>query len=433
MPSSPATEHSSAGEPLAITSTTFESTLGQSTEKRSSAMVSYKNGQTLLRKLTTTQEITSLSPTDKSIMTSTIGCPPNMIFAFCNECQSACQQPNACYTECSSFYKCICSRLYDSFMKGDDCVPAEECGCFIQGQGVIPDNAYYTSDDCSYQCFCLNDVLDCQPYLNCSDNAMCEVQDGVGLCNCNEGFDGNGETCSPKPTFTDCNDVYNAGYTQDGVYSVTPLSWNGSFDVFCSMSIDGGGWTVFQRRVNGSIDFFKSWNEYREGFGDNQHEFWLGNEKLYHILQQGTYEVRVDTVMSVDGSIVTDYHKYSNFQIGDETTMYRVIDCGQWSGTQGQAMHKVQDMSFSTYDQDNDGLSFNCAFHHQGGWWYGGEDWSLTLGRDNCKFWFDTNTQRACTGSNPNGVYNGSNGETIFLQPAFCDVYYFEMKIRRTV
>lgn len=90
--------------------------------------------------------------------------------------------------------------------------------------------------------------------------------------------------------------------------------------------------------MNGSTDFYKSWAEYREGFGDIRHEFWLGNEKLYHILQQGTYEVRVDTVMSVDGSNVTYPHKYTNFEIDDEINLYRVINRGQWSGLHGTYM-----------------------------------------------------------------------------------------------
>jgi len=35
--------------------------------------------------------------------------------------------------------------------------------------------------------------------------------------------------------------------------------------VFCDMT--HGGWTVIQRRLNGSVDFYRSWNDYRRGFG----------------------------------------------------------------------------------------------------------------------------------------------------------------------
>lgn len=54
--------------------------------------------------------------------------------------------------------------------------------------------------------------------------------------------------CNPvdvSTNFTDCNDVYNAGYRQDDVYCILPVGWDGlHFKVYCNMSIDGGSWTV---------------------------------------------------------------------------------------------------------------------------------------------------------------------------------------------
>ncbi|XP_056002854.1 ficolin-2-like [Ostrea edulis] len=155
----------------------------------------------------------------------------------------------------------------------------------------------------------------------------------------------------------------------------------GHVTVVCEMEIDGGGWTIFQRRMDGSEDFYRTWAEYKNGFGNLTSEFWLGNDKLHYLLSQGSYEFRMD--MS-DFNNQTRYVKYSSISVGNEASKY-VISISGYSGNVGDCFtsgHPINNMKFTTKDQDNDLNSGNCAVQYQTGWWL-----------------------KSCHCSNPNGLY----------------------------
>ena len=67
-----------------------------------------------------------------------------------------------------------------------------------------------------------------------------------------------------------------------GVYYIDPDGL-GEFKVFCDQTTAGGGWTVFQKRFDGTVDFFRTWDDYRQGFGNLNGEFWLGLDKIYRL------------------------------------------------------------------------------------------------------------------------------------------------------
>ena len=87
--------------------------------------------------------------------------------------------------------------------------------------------------------------------------------------------------------------MYKSGERISGVYTIDPDGL-GAFDVFCDHTSPGGGWTVFQKRLDGSVDFYRGWNEYKRGFGNLNGEFWLGLEKIYRLTKSGRHKLRVD-------------------------------------------------------------------------------------------------------------------------------------------
>lgn len=87
---------------------------------------------------------------------------------------------------------------------------------------------------------------------------------------------------------------------------------------------------VFQRRLDGSVDFYRYWNDYKNGFGFLRGEFWLGNDKISYLTNQKRYELRID-LNNVNGQPY--FAKYDFFRISDEFTKYRLVGVGNYDST----------------------------------------------------------------------------------------------------
>ncbi|XP_053179502.1 fibrinogen-like protein 1 [Scomber japonicus] len=184
---------------------------------------------------------------------------------------------------------------------------------------------------------------------------------------------------SQDTQYIDCSQLFRSGSKSSGFYSIRPHDSPAAVKVYCDMS-DGGGWTVIQRRINGTEMFNRSWAEYKDGFGDMDAElgeFWLGNDNLHYITAQGNYSLRIN-LEDFDGN--QRYAEYKNFKVADEKDHYR-LSFGDYVGTAGDALSgsdqigvsdwaSHQGIQFSTYDQDNDNYNGNCAQEDKGGWWF---------------------------------------------------------------
>ncbi|XP_060597716.1 microfibril-associated glycoprotein 4-like [Ruditapes philippinarum] len=169
----------------------------------------------------------------------------------------------------------------------------------------------------------------------------------------------------PEPF--DCLALYQQGYTEDGVYVIKPTGSTAT-DVWCDMT--NGGWTVIQRRQDGSEDFYRNWEEYKQGFGNRSGEYWLGLETIYHLTRNdSSLYVYMETFPNDKKNPFSAFAEYTTFNITDESDNYRLA-IGGYNGSCGDSMLYHYNCQFSTKDNDYDSYGGNCAVAFSGGWWY---------------------------------------------------------------
>ncbi|XP_050087789.1 angiopoietin-2-like [Anopheles aquasalis] len=186
-------------------------------------------------------------------------------------------------------------------------------------------------------------------------------------------------TTTPKPKqppFSSCKDVPS---NISGTYLIRVNRDSEPFEVYCEQKTFGGGWIVFQYRYDGSLDFYRGWNEFRDGFGDLNKEFWLGLEKVHQITSGRKHEFVVE-LKDFNGTY--KYALFNAFEIGSESKQYNLKDIGAYNGTAGDEMSNYKGRKFSTKDRDNDEDSRHCAQDREGAWWH----WRCTLANLNGRY-----------------------------------------------
>ncbi|CAH1224798.1 FCN1 [Branchiostoma lanceolatum] len=183
-----------------------------------------------------------------------------------------------------------------------------------------------------------------------------------GQCSCPEATTQTPEVTTP-PAEADCAAYHASGQTTSGVYTLSS-----GVQAYCDMDTAGGGWTVIQRRQDGSVPFNRTWEEYKQGFGDKNGEYWLGNENIHLLTQQKSYTLRID--MS-DWEGESRFAVYSTFRVSGESDGYRLSISG-FTGDAGDSMGGNNGQQFSTVDRDNDVVSSgHCSqLRGQTGWWF---------------------------------------------------------------
>uniref|UniRef100_A0A4W5QD88 Microfibril associated protein 4, tandem duplicate 5 n=1 Tax=Hucho hucho TaxID=62062 RepID=A0A4W5QD88_9TELE len=159
----------------------------------------------------------------------------------------------------------------------------------------------------------------------------------------------------------DCADVYRRGFGHSGMYTIYPAGTTSPIQ-------------VIQKRKDGTVNFYRGWDQYRSGFGQASGEYWLGL-----LTQRKKYELRVD-LEDFEGAKV--HVQYSSFSVDSEHEGYKLIEvASKMEVPVRKSMDEHNGQKFSTFDKDQDTHASNCAKLYLG-WWYG-----------------------ECHDVNPNGVY----------------------------
>ena len=143
--------------------------------------------------------------------------------------------------------------------------------------------------------------------------------------------------------------------------------------VVCDMDTEGGGWIVIMRRkrtVVAHTSFVQAWDQYENGFGNLNTEFWLGLRNIHCLTTRYDVDLMIDLRDNNGNGMTWIYHL---FKVGGSDDKY-CLQIGDAEGPPGgyDAMAYHNGKQFSTHNSDNDQkYRYNCASERQGGWWYG--------------------------------------------------------------
>ena len=178
--------------------------------------------------------------------------------------------------------------------------------------------------------------------------------------------------CKP----TDCYDLkcYMVSTGKDGPHTIYPgTATLSNLSVSCDQTTDGGGWIIYQRRLDGSVDFAGNWNDYKIGFGtigNNTDEMWLGNEKLFQIQQAyGSIELefRIEATSFDRESCWATFH---DFKMSSETGNYSIT----WNHV--HASHRPMILQINMHNgtrfsaKDRYTCEEHCVTMYEGAWWF---------------------------------------------------------------
>uniref|UniRef100_A0AC35FHU6 Uncharacterized protein n=1 Tax=Panagrolaimus sp. PS1159 TaxID=55785 RepID=A0AC35FHU6_9BILA len=317
-------------------------------------------------------------------------CPPNSHYSMKTpKCQNSCSDRNySNSSSCQDGYEqgCICNPNYYFDSNGKQtgfsfaCRTLEECGCVDGNGNYYPPHSKWLDANCTLETQCNDGRITSNP-ITCASDAKCNIVNGFTICQCNDGFKGDGYTCSDidecnqDPTMCGeqgkctnfpgsykciCYAPYSGSkcekytpsrhcadlqifheVTKNGTYNIstnanytskvpiTDLTWT---EVFCDMESNGGGWTLMSHESGSAatkkINCGKTFREYARGFGDPASlAVWIGLENIHAITAATPTSLRI--IIEQCSAEFAPFQKeectYPYFFVSDANSQYAVF------------------------------------------------------------------------------------------------------------
>ncbi|XP_053403235.1 ficolin-1-A-like [Mercenaria mercenaria] len=164
----------------------------------------------------------------------------------------------------------------------------------------------------------------------------------------------------------DCKDILGDNRAaSSGIYEIKTWKSKSKIKVLCDMETSGGGWTVFHNRFDGSVDFYRNFTDYENGFGDIAGEFWLGFKYMQEMVKAGQSQLLLQ-VTAKDRS--TGHELAGDFSLRSENLYYEdQILFSLGIATRYRCLLGLSGAAFTTMDRD---VEINCAEQMRSPWWY---------------------------------------------------------------
>lgn len=201
------------------------------------------------------------------------------------------------------------------------------------------------------------------------------LNESSNVCKCVGGWVG--DHCERPPS--SCKELVLFGYNKTILTYIKPNSLEWPFKTVCT--ITSSFISTMIMLTNGYLVPNRTYQEYVDGFYVNDLNFWIGLNNMKALNADNLNIFRIDTIFGLGGYNSFSYI-YDDFLLGNATSGYRItfgvsepvgsgLEYNKYNSSFTSCKLSVKNASFSTADNDNDGVcDKNCAALAGIGWWF---------------------------------------------------------------